>query len=93
MHLAVLSLTFQLPGCSSLKEKRRRLLGIKDKFGKIAHVAVSEANYHDNHRRAEWHFAVLSQDKTVVLQQLNFIEKYASTELDAVLENAQRQWL
>jgi len=93
MHLAVLTLVFQLPGCSSLKEKRHRLLGIKDKFGKIANVAVSEANYHDNLRRAEWHFAVLSQDKTIVEQQIAHIENFASTELDAVLEKAHREWL
>jgi hypothetical protein len=93
MHLAVLSCTFQLPGCSSLKEKRQRLLGLKDKFGKTANIAVSEANYHDNHRRAEWHFAVMSQDKTIVEQQLAHIEQYASTELDALVEDMRREWL
>lgn len=93
MHLAVLSLNFHLPGCSSLKEKRHRLLGLKDKFGKIANVAVSEANYHDNHQRAEWHFVVMSQDKIVVEQQLAHIEKFASSELDAVVDNIQREWL
>ena len=93
MHLAILSLTFQLPGCSSLKEKRRRLLGLKDRFGKTANIAVSEANFHDNHQRAEWHFAVMSQDKTIVEQQLVQIEKFASLELDAVIESIQREWL
>lgn len=93
MHLAVLSLVFQLPGCASLKEKRRRLLGLKDKFGKIANIAVSEAGFHDNHNRAEWHFAIMSQDKTIVEQQIAGIERHASTELDAVIENVRREWL
>jgi len=93
MHLAILSVNFHLPGCSSLKEKRQRLLGLKDRFGKTPHIAVSEANYHDNHRRAEWHFAIMSQDKVVVEQQLAQIEKFASTDLDAVVETIHREWL
>ena len=93
MHLAILSLTFHLPGCASLKEKRRRLLSLRDRFGKTTNIAVSETNFHDNHQRAEWHFVIMSQDKTIVEQQIDQIEKYASLELDAVLESKQREWL
>ena len=93
MHLAVLSLKFHLPGCDSLKEKRRRLRGLQDKFGRITNIAASEADFHDQHQQAEWHFAVMSNDKTIVEQQMAGIENYAATELDAVVERAQREWL
>ena len=93
MHLALLSIKFHLPGCGSLKEKRQCLNGLKDKFGKISNIAVSEANYHDSLQSAEWHFVVMSQDKIIVEQQLAQIETVASTELDAVIESLQREWL
>ena len=93
MHLALLSLKFRLPGCGSLKEKRRRLAGLKDRFGKITNIAVSESACHDQHQRAEWNFLVMSQDKIIVEQQLGQIEHHASTELDAIVEDIQREWL
>lgn len=93
MHLAILTIRFQLPGCRSLKEKRRRLSGLKDKFGKIHNIAVSEADFHDRHQQAEWYFAIISNDKTLIEQQITKIELHAASELDAVVEDCRREWL
>ena len=47
MHIAILTLTFALPGCSSLKEKRQRMGGLHARFGNTPSVAVCESGERD----------------------------------------------
>ncbi len=35
LHIAVLRLRFHLEGYASLKDKRRRLCGLRDRFGRL----------------------------------------------------------
>ena len=35
LHIAVLRLRFHLEGCGSLKDKRQRLCGLRDRFGRL----------------------------------------------------------
>ncbi len=93
MHIGLLSLKLHLPGCNSLKEKRRRLLGLRDKFGKTSNIAVSESAHHDSHQSAEWSFIIASSDKSIIEQQMAHIDRHVHTELDAVLEGSQVEWL
>ena len=93
MHIALLSLSFHLPGCASLKEKRGRLRGLKDRFGKIANLAVSEAGNHDKHQSSQWLFVALAQEKSHVDQLFAQVETFANSELDAIITQVQREWL
>lgn len=93
MHVALLNLTLQLPGCHSLKEKRGRLRGMKDRFGKLSNLAVSESGLHDVHDLAEWTFLSLSQDRAQIDRIFSGIEQYANGELDAVVVKTRREWL
>lgn len=93
MHIALLNLTFQLPGCRSLKEKRGRLRGMKDRFGKLNNLAVSETGLHDVLDRAEWTFVSLGQDRGQIDRIFSSIEHYADSELDAVVLETRREWL
>lgn len=93
MHIALLTLTFQLPACESLKEKRGRLRGMKDRFGKLSNLAVSESGFHDVLDRAEWCFLSMGRDRAQIDRIFSSIELYASTELDAVVTDARREWL
>lgn len=93
MHIALLTMTFQLPGCQSLKEKRGRLLGIKERFGKLAHLAVSESDYHDVWDRSQWAFLSIGRERGQVDRAFAAIESFASQELDAVIVDVQREWL
>lgn len=54
MHIEVLTMTFSLPGCQSLKEKRQRVNGIRDKFGKHTQIALVETGRQDDLLSAEW---------------------------------------
>ena len=89
MYIGLLTLTFSLPGCGSLKEKRGRLRGLKDRFGKQPNLAVSETGLHDVHQSAQWSFVVLCANRAQGDQMLAQIEQYAVTDLDVVVVDRQ----
>ncbi len=93
MTLGMLIVEFRLPGCHSLKEKRHRLLGLRDRFGKQTNVAVCESDFQDEHQRAEWSFVAASADRKVVEQTLRQIENHIESNIDAVVIDVQRDWL
>jgi uncharacterized protein len=93
MNIGMLTLTLRLPGCHSLKQKRQRLGGLKDRFGKLSNLAVSESDFHDQHQQAQWCFVSLCQDQASSNQLLDNIEQQIATKTDAVIIERNRQWL
>jgi len=81
----LLVLDFHLHGCLSLKEKRSRLQGLRQRFGKGTGVAVSESDHQDSHTHAQWSFVATSTDPLVVRRSLQEIEDYAAQSVDAEL--------
>ncbi|MCL6417085.1 DUF503 domain-containing protein [Aestuariirhabdus sp. Z084] len=92
MQIAVLVLDFHLPGCRSLKEKRQRLGGLRDRVGKQSQLAVAESDKADLHQQAQWTVLILGSTRAQVMQRmeqvLNGLQDY-----DAVLCNQQLEWL
>lgn len=93
VKLKLLTIDFQLPGCCSLKEKRQRLGGLKDRFGKINNLAVTESDHHDQHRLSQWSFVAIGIDGKQLEQLLSSVENHAASQLDAVISDCRRQWL
>lgn len=93
MRVGVLSLEFHLPGCGSLKEKRRRLGRLRDRFGRNANLAVCESGDHDSHRRARWEVVAVAADAWVVERALADVERWVAESVDAVLVNVVREVL
>ena len=91
MHLGVLSLDFHLPGCASLKEKRRRLGRLRDKFGRAANLAVCETHYQDSHQRARWSVVAVAASARIVEQSLGEVERWVADSLDATLIDVGRR--
>ncbi len=91
MHIGILSLDFHLVGCGSLKEKRRRLGGLRDKFGRIVNLAVCESDYQDAHQRARWSVVAVASDARVVERSLAEVERWAAQSVDATLVDLQRE--
>ena len=89
----MMTVEFQLPGCGSLKDKRKRLRGLKDRFGKIGNLAVTESDLHDVHQRAQWSFVVIGRDSTGLEQTLDTVENFVLSQLDAVVVASERQSL
>ena len=93
MNVGLLQVDFLLRGCRSLKEKRQRLKGVREKYGRAPNVAVCESDFQDVHQRAQWSFVAAASSADVVEQTLSEIERNLQLGVDAELVNAQRHWL
>lgn len=92
-HLCVLTLQFHLEACDSLKDKRQRLSGLRDRFGRQTHIGVCESDFADELSRAEWTFVVIASTPQRIDQAVNDIDEFAATQLDAVIVDRVRQAL
>lgn len=90
--LAILSLEFHLPGCQSLKQKRHRLHGLRDRFGKSPQIAVIESDYADSLERGQWSFVVVAANRRLAEQQLQTLIQGVQ-DFDAVLCDQRIEWL
>ncbi|MCB1631972.1 MAG: DUF503 domain-containing protein [Pseudomonadales bacterium] len=83
MHIAVLSLRLHLEGCASLKEKRHRVSGLRERFGRLPSVAVCESGDQDALQRSEWSFVVVGGTRSLVDRQVAEIERFIAESVDA----------
>lgn len=83
MRGILLVIDLHMEGCSSLKEKRQRLKGFLERWGKQAQVAVCESDYQDSHQRAQWSFVIAGQDMRQVHQVLARLEEDLHQSVDA----------
>ena len=93
VHIGIMTVQLQLPGSSSLKDKRQRLARVRDRFGRDPNVAVSESDFQDSWDRAEWTYLAMATDKVVVERQLTAIERFIAEEIDAVITQIHRDFL
>ena len=91
IHIGVLGLDFHLAGCRSLKEKRRRLRKLRDRFGRVPNLAVCESGYQDQHQRAMWSVVAVAASPIVVEQSLGDVERWVQESIDATLIDIDRQ--
>ncbi|MBU2706013.1 DUF503 domain-containing protein [Zooshikella marina] len=92
MHIRLIIFSLQLPGCRSLKEKRQRMAGFKDKFGRLSNVAVTESDYHNSHDLAEWNAVIISKDKQTIERITSQIES-GLTSMDVVITEVKSEWI
>jgi len=93
MRIDLMVVEFHLEGCNSLKDKRSRLRGMRDRLGKQRSVAVAEIGYQDVLYRSEWAFLVLGQNQQLVDQILMGIEKDLTSLVDASIVAIRREKL
>ncbi len=91
MQIGVLRISFVLPGCRSLKEKRQRLGGLREHYGRQVNVAVCETNFQDVHDRAEWTFVAVGLTARLIDQTLVDIEQRIIETVDATISGMQRE--
>lgn len=89
--VGLLELEFHLPGCTSLKEKRGRLAGVRDRFGRLSNVAVCESEFADVLQRAQWSFVATGREVRLVNQTLDGIERDIVLHIDAVITHRVRE--
>ncbi|WP_108446714.1 DUF503 domain-containing protein [Halomonas denitrificans] len=91
MHITILTLTFALPGCRSLKEKRQRMGGLHERFGRQPAVAVCESGDHDRHDASEWTFVVVGRTARAVEALCSEIEEKCQRTVDGRVMNVRRE--
>ncbi|MFD1008422.1 MULTISPECIES: DUF503 domain-containing protein [Oceanisphaera] len=93
MHIGILVMTFSLPGCGSLKEKRQRIGGMHERFGRTPSVAVCESGEHDRHDASEWSFVVVATSRREVESQCSQIEDKIQRTVEGRVINVTRELL
>ncbi|WLP94636.1 DUF503 domain-containing protein [Psychrobacter sp. M13] len=93
MHIGILTLTFTLPGCSSLKEKRQRMGGLHERIGRNPAIAVCESGELDRHDASEWTFIVVATSKRKVESLCNEIEERVQRVVDARIMDVVREFI
>ena len=93
MHIGVLTLTFSLPGCGSLKEKRQRMGGMHERFGRNPAIAVCESGELNRHDASEWSFVVVATSKREVESLLSQTEDKVQSTVDARVMDVRREFL
>ena len=93
MHIAILTLNFHLEGCASLKEKRQRLSGLRDRFGRLPNVAVCESGEPDAWQRAEWSFVVVAGKRALADKQVAEIETFVAESVDGRVSERELEYL
>lgn len=93
MHIAILTLAFTLPGCSSLKEKRQRMGGLHERVGRNPAIAVCESGELDRHDASEWSFVVVSTSKRKVESMCSDIEEKVQRVVDARIMDITREFI
>ncbi|RUO43934.1 DUF503 domain-containing protein [Aliidiomarina taiwanensis] len=93
MHIGILTVSITLPGCGSLKEKRQRLGGLHERFGRSPSVAVCESGGRDRHDASEWSFVVVAGARRDVESQCSQIEDKLVRTIDGRILNINREFL
>ena len=93
MHIGVMTLIFSLPGCGSLKEKRQRMGGMHERFGRNPAVAVCESGELNRHEASEWSFVVVANSKREIESLLSQIEDKIQLTVEGRVINVTREFL
>ena len=93
MHIGVMTLTFSLPGCGSLKEKRQRMGGMHERFGRNPAVAVCESAELNKHEASEWSFVVVANSKREIESLLSQIEDKIQSTVEGRVMSVTRELL
>lgn len=93
MHIGILTLSFTLPGCSSLKEKRSRMGGLHERIGRNPAIAVCESGELDRHDASEWSFVIVATSKRKVESLCTEIEEKVQRVVDARLMDVAREFI
>jgi len=93
VNVRLLIVDFRLGGCRSLKEKRQRLKGLRERFGKATNVAVCESAFQDVLQRAQWSFVATAASGDVAERALSDILQALQFSVDAELIGVQQESL
>lgn len=93
MHIGILTISFSLPGCGSLKEKRQRMGGLHERFGRNPAVAICESGELDKHEASEWTLVIVATSKNKIESLCSQIEEKIQRTVDGRIMNITQEFL
>jgi uncharacterized protein len=93
MKIAILTISVSLPGCTSLKEKRQRIGGIHERYGRNPSVAVCETGARDRQDSSEWSFVVATNSAQETESLCSEIEDRFQRTVDGRIQDVSREFL
>ena len=80
-----------LPGCSSLKEKRSILRSFNDRLRNKFNVSVAETAFQDVHKRAQLTIALVASDGRYAESVLDKLDSFVERNGGAVIVSVQKR--
>ena len=74
--IGILTIHLHLPACSSLKEKRHRLMPLLSRLHRQFNVAVAEMDHQDSWQEAVVSCATVGNDQAYLQSALNAVEAW-----------------
>lgn len=93
MHITLLTLLFSLPGCRSLKEKRQRMGGIHERYGRNPAIAVCESGVRERTDSSQWSFVITGTSAQEVEALCSEISDRIERTVEARVTDVQRERL
>ena len=93
MHIAIMTVTFSLPACASLKEKRQRIGGLHERLGRNPSNAVCESGQRGVLNQAEWTFIMTGISKSEVDSLCSTVEEKLQSRVDGYILDLHREYL
>jgi uncharacterized protein YlxP (DUF503 family) len=90
--IGILEVVFHLDGCTSLKERRGRLGGLRDRFGRNPRIALCE-HPGDDPTHSAWTIVAVAGDVAAADELLAGVERDLESRVDAVVVDLSRERL
>ncbi|HSG91637.1 MAG TPA: DUF503 family protein [Pseudomonadales bacterium] len=90
--IIALTVIFHLDGCRSLKERRGRLGGLRERFGRNPRIALVE-HPGDDPQASRWTFLILGQDPRATADLADGVARDLEMRVDAVVADFVREIL
>ncbi|MCC5870788.1 MAG: DUF503 family protein [Gammaproteobacteria bacterium] len=90
--ILLLNVQFDLDGCSSLKERRQRLGGLRQRLGRETSVALCE-HPGDDPGASAWSIVIIASSQRSATELAGRIERDLESRVDAVVSGISREWL
>ncbi len=93
MHVGILTLHLHLPGCRSLKEKRRRLKPLLHRLRKEFNLAVAEVDAQDRWQSAVITCVTVSNDAGYTQQTLHKVMQWMAVHAPDIQITAEERFM
>ncbi len=90
--IVLLNVSFRLDGCRSLKERRQRLGGLRQRLGRESGVALCE-HAGDDPEESVWSILIVASSRRGATDLAGRIERDLESRVDAVIQDLTREWL